>query len=417
VGEPLNQLADFGRAIADAQDEEIRRVPLSTEARLLAEPPKVGASRPRRVAMLSLAAAAAATVLALWLWPRAVTFSVGETSTTGELDEWIAAPADRAVPLRFSDGTSLVLAARARARVTGADQHGAKLVVERGRVDATVVPRQGSSWRLLFGPFQVHVTGTRFVADWSPETQRRTVDLSEGSVLVQGPALGGGHALTAGDLLEVSAVEQRASIRSTRPTEEEPAATAEPVLPPADHLPEDAGTPPAEPTDAEALDATPPVRTATVPRWRSLYVAGKYRPALAEAKQQGFESLCAEAGAAELMMLAETARYGGEPALAVQALTSLRKRHAGGSHAAVAAFHLGTMAFDQRGAYGEAARWFATYLAEQPGGALAREAAGRLLEARQRAGDAAGARAAAEQYLKAYPKGPHAESASRLLVD
>jgi hypothetical protein len=43
--------------------------------------------------------------------------------------------------------------------------------------------------------------------------------------------------------------------------------------------------------------------------------------------------------------------------------------------------------------------------------ALAREAAGLLLESRIKAGDNAGARAAAESYLSKFPNGPHAKMA------
>ncbi|MBW2524798.1 MAG: FecR domain-containing protein, partial [Deltaproteobacteria bacterium] len=316
MGEPLSKLADFGRAMADAQDEQLRRVELSTAERLLAEPAAAPRGSSRRVAILSLAAAAAALVV-LALWPRALTFAVGDGDEVGQVDEWTAAPADGVVPLRFSDGTSLVLGAKARARVTAADPHGAKLVVERGQVEARVVPREGASWRLLFGPYEVRVTGTRFVADWSPESQRLTVDLTEGSVVVRGPALDEGHRLTAGNQLEVSAIERRATIRSNRPTAKSPEETEPPPPEPAASQDEPSEPDPVPTASAATSTTSTPPRVA---RWRALYEAGKYKPALAAAKSQGFESLCAEAGAAELMMLAETARYGGEPTLAARAL-------------------------------------------------------------------------------------------------
>jgi hypothetical protein len=59
----------------------------------------------------------------------------------------------------------------------------------------------------------------------------------------------------------------------------------------------------------------------------------------------------------------------------------------------------------------EAKRWFGESLAEAPSGTLAREASGRLIEACQRAGDAAGAKDAAREYLRVYPTGPHARLA------
>jgi outer membrane protein assembly factor BamD (BamD/ComL family) len=55
------------------------------------------------------------------------------------------------------------------------------------------------------------------------------------------------------------------------------------------------------------------------------------------------------------------------------------------------------------------------YLKEQPGGPLAREAQGRLMEALYRGGDRAGASRTAEAYLSANPSGPHARLARTLL--
>jgi outer membrane protein assembly factor BamD (BamD/ComL family) len=76
---------------------------------------------------------------------------------------------------------------------------------------------------------------------------------------------------------------------------------------------------------------------------------------------------------------------------------------------------LARVASDQRGSSADAARWLDTYLAQQPEGPLAREARGRLIEARERTGDHDGARRAARDYIARYPEGPHAELAQRLL--
>jgi outer membrane protein assembly factor BamD (BamD/ComL family) len=52
---------------------------------------------------------------------------------------------------------------------------------------------------------------------------------------------------------------------------------------------------------------------------------------------------------------------------------------------------------------------------ESPGGPLAREAAGRQIDARERAGDHAAARDAAASYIKRFPSGPYAGLAQLLL--
>jgi TolA-binding protein len=149
-------------------------------------------------------------------------------------------------------------------------------------------------------------------------------------------------------------------------------------------------------------------------KWRALAEAGRYREALAAAEAVGFEGECQRASSADLLSLAGAARLTGDAAHARQAYSLLRKRYASEPVAAVAAFNLARVAFDLASDYAGAARWFRTYLREQPSGSLAPEAHGRLLEALQRSGDTAGARAAANEYLTRYPAGPHAEFAKRL---
>ena len=81
----------------------------------------------------------------------------------------------------------------------------------------------------------------------------------------------------------------------------------------------------------------------------------------------------------------------------------------------MSAFTLGRIAYDERRNYREAARWFQSYLREEPLGGLAREAAGRLIESQRAAGDIAGARESASSYLGKYPAGPHAALARSVL--
>jgi hypothetical protein len=66
---------------------------------------------------------------------------------------------------------------------------------------------------------------------------------------------------------------------------------------------------------------------------------------------------------------------------------------------------LGIIAFDTDRDYAAAARWFETYIAEQPVGELRREASARRMEAWKAAGDRERARAAAREYLRDYPDG------------
>jgi hypothetical protein len=93
----------------------------------------------------------------------------------------------------------------------------------------------------------------------------------------------------------------------------------------------------------------------------------------------------------------------------VEVLHALRARGVRGN----TAFLLGKIAADQQGAPSQAVTWFETYLQEVPGGALAEEALGRLMQLQQRSNPAA-ASALAKRYLARYPKGAYAGLAKSL---
>ena len=144
--------------------------------------------------------------------------------------------------------------------------------------------------------------------------------------------------------------------------------------------------------------------------WLELEQAGRYAEAREAVRGAGAKRVLAEASADELLAIARACRFAADDALSTDALTTVRRRFPGAPQAAMSAFLLG------REAQGvEAARWFSQYLAEQPTGALAREASGRLLEALTQAGQPEQARTAAKAYLERYPEGPHAPYARSLL--
>lgn len=417
-------LTDLGKAIASAQDEAQRGADLVPgRDRLLravnagrgAEPaqrPPLARSRGPWIA-LAAALAVAAIVIGLGRRPP-LSFHAG--SDAGREGAWIAAPSDRALPLRFSDGTMVSLGQSARVRVADLDRRGARVILERGQLTASVVHRSETRWRVDVGPFEVRVTGTRFDVAWSPEDETFKLALHEGSVEVTGPVLGERRTVRAGETVVVSCVDRKLTIRAGDKPEEARSAAAPPasVAAPIASAPAREAPPPPLPPQASAstiASASSPPR----PSYRDLAKTGRYADAVRAAEEEGFGDVCNRAGADDLMALADAARLAGSGARAIEALTAIRRRFPGHPHAATAAFVLGRAAFDQRGAYGEAARWFSLYLQEQPGGSLAREALGRLMECRERSGDRAGAREVAERYLAAYPSGAHADKAKRLL--
>jgi transmembrane sensor len=142
--------------------------------------------------------------------------------------------------------------------------------------------------------------------------------------------------------------------------------------------------------------------------WRQLALTGRYADALSAAEADNFDTICGRESSVDLLLLADTAHFAGSGTRAEQAFRSVRNRFGGGHEAAVAAFSLGRMAYDERHDFRDSAAWFQTYLREEPRGTLAREASGRLMEAYRGAGNLAAARQAADKYLAAYPAGPHA---------
>ncbi len=419
--EPMIPFESLGRRVAEALDEhgvERRRAVERARHQYLA----IAMRRPvrSRRALVGLAAAVAAVLVAIGVFvqvrPRPLTFTAGEQA--GVVETWVAAPDGHEVPLRFSDGTLFRLEPSSRARVVAVGARGASLALERGSLHADVVHSDQSAWRVIAGPLTVRVTGTRFDVRWSASAEEFSVAVTRGSVAVSGAVVGEERAVRAGETLRVFVNEHRLELASTAELAADGGVKAAGAAPqPAPSVPE------AEATLARTADPAKPSATRTpapavpshAPDWRQFARQGSLREAFAAAQATGFDAACQSASPSELLQLGDGARLSGNPASAKRALIQLRSSFPGDSRRAAAAFALGKIAFDQSRAYEEAVEWFETTIREQPGGSLVREAAGRLIEARRRAGDTAGARRAAESYLARYPAGPHADLARSLV--
>ena len=378
------------------------------------------------------------TIAALvWLVPRrpepAVSFSIGWPAREGQVGEWIAAEHD--IPVRFSEGTIFSLDPGAKIRVASTTAHGAFVLVEQGRLRAAVVHAgPDTQWSVRAGPFDVRVTGTMFSASWDPTGEVFELAMQEGRVVVMGPLLAPARELRAGEWLRVAVREHAMTLRSIGRGDGSSASQGVPWV--------DAATspPPAACATAEnstplssarvALDVVCPdglraersierptlepkarERSAAGSSWRELAAMGKYRDALAAAENIGFADEVERASANDLLLLADTARFGGRADLAHNALLRLRERFGARGRSA---YLLGKVAADQKGSPAEAVRWFETYLREEPNGSLAEQAEGRLLDLRK--GDSVASRAAAQHYLDRYPNGSYAALARSLLA-
>ena len=148
-----------------------------------------------------------------------------------------------------------------------------------------------------------------------------------------------------------------------------------------------------------------------VTTWRALARRAQYHQALTLALAEGFDRDCDQLRGDDLVLLGDVARLGGDIRHADQAYRAALRRFPDLDRPA---FALGVMAFESRHDYRDAASWLSRYLHDHPNGPLATEAAGRLLEAWDLAGDTARAREAARNYLRDHPTGPHKALARRL---
>jgi TolA-binding protein len=366
----------------------------------------------RRISFATVGVAAAAAAVVFWT-RLPISFQIdsdaGPAAVAGNAGDLIEANAVVPTALRFSEGSSIVLEHSGQLRVLALASNGARVLVEKGSADVAIAHRHGpGKWRFEAGPVTVDVTGTRFRVDWNPDQRSFGIELKEGSVIVGGECLPVPRRVQRGENLHVTCGPAAPKARTTAEAEPQPAAPA--------IAPGPVETKPAAPAHAVAL-AHRESHAADDADWRALVGAGRYAEGVHAAERAGWSRVCRSANAVELLALADAARLSGETARAIEALAMLRQRFPGSSSAATAAFSLGRLAFEKRGAYTEAARWFATYLDEQPTGPLMGDAVGRLMEARQRSGDHSAARRDAERYLQRFPEGPYAGTARVILAE
>jgi hypothetical protein len=368
--------------------------------------------------LMLVAAAAAITLTALmvasrsWIFDEpALTLSVdGKQATTGVL---VAGSEPHLV--RFSDGSTITLDAKSALHVAESHQRRVGVTLKQGAANFEVVRGHETTWQIDAGPFQVRILGTAFRVEWDADARRFSLSVKRGAVRVSGPLLKGEQVISAGAACTVDLAAQRATLGTSSAAVEEPEAPARlEHSAPGVASSRELEVPPAT-NRAEGRTATVPTRSAGAAElplrdWRELERQGQFEQAIQEATRAGVDGIYARASAEDLMGLARAARLAGRPDIGRAALLSCRRRFAGTPDAAMAAYLLGRNA-----APAEAARWFSTYLSEQPNGSLAREASGRLMEARFGSGQREAARTDARAYLLRYPSGPHADFANMVL--
>jgi TolA-binding protein len=419
-GELESLMRDVGRVV-EGEAQRQNMLP-QIQARLAAR--RIRRSGPATIrwsfALASLAACAAAALIVLH--PRAISYAVSGVGE-GKVGAPLVAPASAPLELRFSDGSAVTLPPRATAHVDALERDGATVAIEEGTLEVSVIHRARTHWQVQAGGDRIQVTGTRFAAGWDRASRALTVTMHEGAVLVSGPGLKEPVRVVTGQRLRASASGADLGLEDApTPSAETQAPPASPVPPaPAARGPEPTLAPPPAET-APAAERAPAPRARRVEAvaahagapiggdWRVQAARAEYREALAAAVLEGWRAECARLGADDLVLLGDVARLAGDLDRGEEAYRSARRRFPDADRPIYA---LGLIAFEGRHNYKMAGDLFAGYLRSFPHGPLAREAAGRLIESRLKAGDDAEARRAAAAYLHDFPAGPHASLARR----
>jgi hypothetical protein len=417
-GELQSLMRDVGRAVEGAAQRQniLPRVQAGLAARQL-RPARSAAVR-WSFALGGLAACAAAALIVLR--PRPISYAVA--GANGEIGAALVAPAASPLDVRFSDGSAVTIPPRAAAHVDALDRDGATVAIEAGTLEVSVIHRAHTRWQVRAGDYRIQVTGTRFAAGWDRASHALTVTMHEGSVLVTGPGLEEPVRVVTGQRLRASAsgadlgLENEPAAAAAPPVDRAPAVAGPEVAPPPTLAPPSAEiAPPAERGPAPHARRVEPVAAHAAPPpsgadWRAEAARAQYREALAAAVLEGWRAECSRLGADDLVLLGDVARLAGDLDRAEEAYRSARRRFPESDRPT---FALGLIAFEGRHNYKQAGDLFASYLRSFPRGPLAREAAGRLIESRLKAGDDAQARQAAATYLHDFPGGPHAALAKR----
>jgi ferric-dicitrate binding protein FerR (iron transport regulator) len=357
-------------------------------------------------------AAVAAGVVLAWRAPTApLTFEI-DAPEVARNDYFLVPSTSPSAHVRFSDGSDLTLAPGAQGRISALHAHGGVVGLESGKASLHVVHRPDTRWSVDAGPFAVTVTGTAFDVGWSGASELFELTLRSGSVTVKGPLAGSGIQLDAGHRLV-------ANLKTSQLQIEPLGATAHaPAHEPAEPDPNEATGSPASDTSPPRSEPPASARSAAGtgdarPSWAKRVAAGDFDGVLAEVQQSGLEGALVQGSLADLVALADAARYRGRTDIARKALLAQRERFPASTAARTAAFLLGRLG--ESDGEGDIA-WYDRYLREAPNGEFASEALGRKLVAVQRISGPNAARPVAKEYLRRFPRGSYAAKARELVV-
>jgi transmembrane sensor len=301
----------------------------------------------------------------------------------GGLDGKFAAE-DQARTLDLSDGSLVSLRPRSTFEVLENDGKAFVALLASGAGRFDVQPGGPRRWTIECGLATVDVVGTRFSIRREPT--RVHVGVEHGIVLVRSDLIVDHvRRLTDGQSLDVFLSQDKARADDTSVTARAPS------------------PPPAPPTDAPPANA----------RWQDLAGRGNFAGAYGLLGPSGVRHVSEVGAVRDLLTVADVARLSGHPREAVPALKRILEDHPDDPSASLAAFTLGRVQLDALGDAADAADSFARALALHVPPGLEEDACARLVEARARAGDVAGARRAADDYRGRFAQGVRSDEVSR----
>jgi TolA-binding protein len=263
-----------------------------------------------------------------------------------------------------------------------------------------VTPTKTRTWTITAGKNEVRVVGTRFSVSYGPE-EAFEVAVERGVVSVRVPDRKASVELEAGEhlrgrpgrmeVVHSASRAQPSAVATGAESKDVPTELAPPTPPPV--VPVPSSTPHAD--------------------WQARYRDGKYAESLALLRSSGIAKRLDELSPKMLADVADAARLGGDPELAVRALNVLVRRYPGAPEARDGKFLLGRV-HALRGDRNAAISAFESYLETKKSAPYTSEAMGRLMELYSSRGETEKARAMAARYLERAPDGPYRRLARSL---
>jgi transmembrane sensor len=345
-----------------------------------------------RRSALAGAALGVVCLLVAAIWPRR-TGSEALSLADGRDLAVLEIPPVAADDTALADGSHVARERGTRLRVLESTASVVDMLIEGGQVRFRVQKGGPRRWIVECGLLSAEVVGTEFVVE--RDLAHARVEVIEGAVLVRGERVPDRvKRLGAGESVEVrTEASALAPTWSASPGLIPPSSTSSSVI------------------VGQAAPGPAPAEPANTDSWRDLARSAAYDRAYETLGEGGIARTSVGASVDVLIELADVARHSGHPNEAIAPLTEIADKHTGDPRAPNLVFTLGSVLLDRAPLL--AAQRFEQVVAAGRPVSLVEDAMAHVVEARARAGDQMGARAAAARYESAYPSGAWRQAVRR----